>query len=216
MYDLFKDSIYNLEKNKQITEIETRYDSKSKDKKIKAQASTIEFYAIRNKIIITILILVLILSVGYGIRFVNKQKKYQVEKAYIEAQYKTVANKNLELTEKLREVSQKIKVEKIPLTKVSNLNKYKKSSLSEEQRIIYMDRILEVLNISFGKNFYRFINLYRVEEAKKILENDRENLTMLAVAFDCGFNSKTSFNRVFKEIVGSTPTQFKGKLKKVS
>ena len=67
----------------------------------------------------------------------------------------------------------------------------------------------EILNLNFGKNFNGFINLYRIEEAKKLLTDNHNNITMLAIAYDSGFNSKSSFNRAFKEITGNTPSEYK-------
>ncbi len=68
-------------------------------------------------------------------------------------------------------------------------------------------QISEVLNIGLGKNFYRFINEYRVEEFKrKALSNS--NLTLYGIAMECGFNSKATFQRVFKEITGMKPSEF--------
>ena len=68
----------------------------------------------------------------------------------------------------------------------------------------------ELLNEHFKKNFYDFINEKRVEEAKRlILEKETENMTMLAIAFEVGFNSKSTFNSVFKKFTGMTPTKFK-------
>lgn len=66
-----------------------------------------------------------------------------------------------------------------------------------------------VINEKFHKNFLAFINGYRVEHAKNMLIACRfSNKTILAIAYDCGFNSKSSFNRVFKEQTGLTPTMF--------
>jgi len=50
-------------------------------------------------------------------------------------------------------------------------------------------------------NFYDFVNQYRVEEAKqKLISSDYDHLSVLGIAFDCGFKSKPSFNRYFKKI----------------
>jgi len=68
----------------------------------------------------------------------------------------------------------------------------------------------EIINTKGGKNFFDFINHYRIEEVKKELINpNKQNLTILAIAMDAGFNSKTSFNTLFKKYVGTTPTQFR-------
>ncbi|GAA4466225.1 hypothetical protein GCM10023189_47920 [Nibrella saemangeumensis] len=67
----------------------------------------------------------------------------------------------------------------------------------------------KVINEGFQKNFFDFINHYRVEELKKRMEDPRyKNYTLLSQAFDVGFNSKTSFNRAFKKITNQTPSEY--------
>lgn len=71
----------------------------------------------------------------------------------------------------------------------------------------------EVFSKTLNSTFYEYVNKYRIEEFKKIVELDEyKNFTVIAIAFECGFNSKSSFNRVFKEVTGQTPTQFMKKL----
>jgi AraC-like DNA-binding protein len=67
------------------------------------------------------------------------------------------------------------------------------------------------INDEFGVNFYDFINKYRVEEAKKLLLEDSRNFKILAIAYEVGFNSKATFNRVFKKFTDLTPSEFKEK-----
>ncbi|MCP4219464.1 MAG: AraC family transcriptional regulator [bacterium] len=68
----------------------------------------------------------------------------------------------------------------------------------------------EIINTRAGKNFYDFVNHYRVEEVKTLLLNpEKDHLTILALALDAGFNSKSSFNAIFKKHTGTTPTAFK-------
>lgn len=70
--------------------------------------------------------------------------------------------------------------------------------------------ISEVLNLHMDTSFQDFINKYRVEEFIKRIENDQnDHLTLLGIAIDVGFNSKSSFNATFKKIKGLTPTQYK-------
>lgn len=65
------------------------------------------------------------------------------------------------------------------------------------------------INQNFGKSFNDFVNEYRVEEFKKQVQlPENKNYTLLAVAFDCGFNSKATFNRSFKKITGYSPKEF--------
>jgi AraC-like DNA-binding protein len=73
--------------------------------------------------------------------------------------------------------------------------------------------ISEVLNEHMKTNFQDFINEYRVEEFIKRLKNEQNNqFTLLGIAIEVGFNSKSSFNAIFKKIKGLTPTQFKKNL----
>lgn len=68
----------------------------------------------------------------------------------------------------------------------------------------------QVINLSFNKNFFDFINSFRIEEAKNIMLNTNDvHLTVLEVMYQSGFNSKSSFNTAFKKATGQTPTQFK-------
>jgi AraC-like DNA-binding protein len=74
--------------------------------------------------------------------------------------------------------------------------------------------ISEVINEHMGKNFYNLVNEYRVEEVKGRLSDPKyKHLTILAIAYDSGFNAKSSFNTIFKEKTGMTPSEY---LKKVS
>lgn len=66
-----------------------------------------------------------------------------------------------------------------------------------------------IINTGFDKNFNDFVNEYRINEViKKLRSGDSDNSTLLGVAFDCGFNSKATFNRAFKKATGSTPKDF--------
>ncbi len=70
--------------------------------------------------------------------------------------------------------------------------------------------VSQIINSEFGKNFYDFVNFYRVEECKKMLADCTGNSkTILEIAFECGFNSKSVFNNAFKKITGQTPSDFK-------
>lgn len=67
-----------------------------------------------------------------------------------------------------------------------------------------------VINEKFQVNFFDFINRYRIEEVKSKIDNPRfDNLSLLGIAFDCGFNTKSAFNRVFKKMTGVTPSEYK-------
>lgn len=66
----------------------------------------------------------------------------------------------------------------------------------------------QLLNDNLHKNFAAFINEYRIDAAKKILE-EKNNFTLEAIAYECGFNSKSTFYTHFKKMEGKTPAQFR-------
>lgn len=111
-----------------------------------------------------------------------------------------------ELYLKLIEV---MKTEKPYLDSEINIRK-----LSEKLKV-NTDVLSKLLNEQLNKNFYEFINLYRIEAFKeKVLNPENNQYTLLAIAFDCGFSSKASFNRVFKKYTNYTPAEFKTRYQK--
>ncbi|MCX6121661.1 MAG: helix-turn-helix domain-containing protein [Ignavibacteriales bacterium] len=68
----------------------------------------------------------------------------------------------------------------------------------------------QAIHSSLHQNFYDFINIHRIEEIKKrMLDTGSQNLTLLALAYDAGFNSKSVFNAAFKKHTGMTPKEYK-------
>lgn len=84
------------------------------------------------------------------------------------------------------------------------------SELAELISVPYY-QLSQFINEEFDVNFYDFINKYRVEEAKKLLLEDENNYKILAIAYEVGFNSKATFNRVFKKLTDLTPSEFREK-----
>lgn len=69
--------------------------------------------------------------------------------------------------------------------------------------------VSEVLSLELKTNFFAFVNRYRVDEAcRRLAETSGEAGSILRIAMACGFSSKSSFNRIFKRVTGSTPSGF--------
>lgn len=76
--------------------------------------------------------------------------------------------------------------------------------------------LTQILNNNLGKNFFTFVNEFRIEEVKRKLADPAfDHLTILGIAYDCGFNSKSSFNNIFKQYTGSTPSEYKKQVLKI-
>ena len=75
---------------------------------------------------------------------------------------------------------------------------------------VSLHHLSEVLNDSLGMNYAEFINSYRLNEVKRTLSDSaNDHKTILAVAFEAGFRSKSTFNRIFREQVGVTAREFR-------
>ena len=99
------------------------------------------------------------------------------------------------------------------LSYIKDKKPYLDSNLSlrllAEKIEIHPNQLSWLLNENLGKNFNEFINYYRVEAFKKIAKDPKNaHITLIGLAYDSGFNSKTVFNTYFKKETGLTPNQF--------
>ena len=89
------------------------------------------------------------------------------------------------------------------------LNPNLSASETSQRLNITRHQLSQLLSAHFNMNFYDFVNRYRVQEFQLRLQSGQyKHLTLLGLALECGFNSKSSFNAVFKAITGKTPSAF--------
>lgn len=69
--------------------------------------------------------------------------------------------------------------------------------------------LTQALSESTGTSFLSCVNHYRVEEAKRLLDENADELTILRIAYDTGFNSKATFNRIFRKVTGLSPSDYR-------
>ncbi|MBK0383147.1 AraC family transcriptional regulator [Pedobacter sp. SD-b] len=71
------------------------------------------------------------------------------------------------------------------------------------------NHLSQVINSIENKNFYDYINQLRIDDFIKLISlPENQKFTLLSLAFECGFNSKTSFNRNFKKVIGVSPSEY--------
>ena len=79
---------------------------------------------------------------------------------------------------------------------------------------IPIHQLSKLINTQLNNNFFEFVNNYRIEEFKKLVANPKnKHFSILGLAIDAGFNSKATFNRIFKNSTGLTPSQFRESFK---
>ncbi len=82
---------------------------------------------------------------------------------------------------------------------------------------VHPNYLSQVINEKEGMNFYDYVNTQRVEAFKTLLDDPaNQKYTLLGLAYQCGFNSKSAFNRQFKKVTGYSPSEYLQRLKKDS
>lgn len=133
-----------------------------------------------------------------------------------ESSFKTEKYKNINLSEnEIKNYIGRI------ISKVENGNLYLDPNFTvtklSESTVIPTYIISQVLNVKMGKNFPEFINSYRIEKAKILLNSsETQNYKIADIAYDSGFNSLSAFNSAFKKNTNLTPSQYKNQKKTIS
>lgn len=78
-----------------------------------------------------------------------------------------------------------------------------------QQLNVTSNQLSQVINQKTSSHFFNYINRYRVEAVKEKLKDPRfRHYSILAIGFECGFGSKSAFNKIFKETEGMTPSEY--------
>ncbi len=101
--------------------------------------------------------------------------------------------------------------------KLEQIMALKRPYLNQDLRLNHIAELLDIsrnsasqiINEHFDQSFFDFINMYRVSEAERLLENKNNQLSITDIAIACGFNNRVSFYKAFKKRVGITPTEYR-------
>lgn len=113
--------------------------------------------------------------------------------------------------------SMPFEIDPIVLNKIIEIMVNEKLYLNPTLNLIEFARALQInpkqvskhLNTGLNQSFNDFVNQYRIEEVKRRLKSDDvKRLTILAIAYESGFNSKTTFHRTFKTVTGIAPSDY--------
>ncbi|GAA4273318.1 hypothetical protein GCM10022258_26120 [Aquimarina gracilis] len=217
-------------------------ESKIKSDIISKQKESIRFLSKEKRVSIFAGVLLIIVLIASSFVYYKRRQKLAQESLQLQGAKLLLQNENEALKDKLNGLAKRIQKQEFSGEEVNTNQTKKTSITPEDQQkymeliLNYMEKekpfldheikqsniadnlkmsvhlFSEVLNVCFQKNFNNFINLYRVDMAKKMMKNPKyENYKILAIGYEAGFPSKTSFNRVFKNLVGLTPSEFQKK-----
>ena len=131
-----------------------------------------------------------------------------------EAKWLTVKRKRTKVKIKVSSRDTKLLMSLMEEEKLFRDNDLKINDLSERMSIS-RQQLSSLLNDELETSFPDFVNAYRIEDFKSRVTDPKEwNKTLLGMAFDSGFSSKSSFQRIFKKAIGMTPSQYSKSVKK--
>ncbi|WP_299677197.1 AraC family transcriptional regulator [uncultured Tenacibaculum sp.] len=137
----------------------------------------------------------------------NKLNNLNFEFNPDQKQEKLATDKKKISEQEIQMIDEYMKVEKPYLNSELNL-----SDLASNLQM-HRSQLSQIINQGYDKNFNDFINEFRVNAFKEELKKgSHKELSLLGIALDCGFNSKATFNRVFKKLTQTSPTEFLQKI----
>ncbi len=138
-----------------------------------------------------------------GDTFVEPEKTQKEKAKHSSSKYQKSSLKEEDIKRYLKKLLQVMEDEKPYLNGELTIQE-----LSDKLRIT-KHHLTQILNTKLILNFYAFVNEYRIEEVKRRLSDPKnKNLKIMSIAYDSGFNSKSSFNTIFKSNTGMTPSEF--------
>ena len=239
-YIEINDTLYNIDKNKQINDILIKYETEKKEVQLEIYEKELKIsnFKIENKQkqirnFIFLIIIITIFTVLFLILFIQKRKSYlslveqnvKLTKADIEKE------KALKI-EKSKKIKQKINCSDINLNEIQQKELLNNIIILMEEEKYFLNSqftitdfakklcsnrnyLSKTINNHFKTNFTNFVNEYRIKEARKLLiDTEYDNYTIEGIATTVGFHSKSSFNSSFKKFTGVTPSFFKQNSKK--
>lgn len=188
----------------------------TKEKEQEKYEKSISALIKKNKTIITVglfIVVVLLIILLYRRKGIGQETKANWQESVSvqpEAQ-KTESYKNSALSATDRAMYKQQLEQVMAQDKPYLKDTFSQAELAETLKIS-THYLSEVLHYEFQQNFYALVNQYRVDYSKALLVNpEYKDAKMLAIAYESGFKSKTTFYRVFKSLVGVTPLEYKNK-----
>jgi AraC-like DNA-binding protein len=166
-----------------------------------------------NDNLIFLSVVIFVIFLGYfGIKQVGIfTNKLPIEKDNIPNEIEIEKVKKYEKSSLTEEMSESIHTQLQQVMQEERLYENPELSLNDlaNHLNVHPNNLSQVINANEGKTFFDYINYHRVEAFKKSVKMPQnQKYKLLGLAYDCGFNSKTSFNRNFKKATGFAPSEY--------
>jgi AraC-like DNA-binding protein len=241
LYQINKDSVFNADKERFHNELRIKYDTERQENEIQKHKIELLQKARNEQLLIAIIIVILIIL--FFLYYLYRRKNHFF--TAIVQQNKESIRREKNLKEQIRKLRMEQQTPDMATTNES-FEKYATSSLTDEKKEelffrlerlmeehFYTDNLLtkekvadkletnrtylsQVINEKTGQSFTQYINRFRINEAVRILSNPSNEMPLKAVSADLGFNSMTTFYKLFQSAVGMTPRQYIDKVRELN
>lgn len=199
--------ITDVQKQKEISEIMLKYDTKAKELELRNAENLIK----RRRSQLIFSLIVIVLMVILAVVFITLYSKQKRTYRSIVEKYKNTKRASGDYSasenEKMNEIY--VKLEKL----MNEDHIYRNASITREElsemlgtNRTYLSTIISELS---GKTFTKYINSYRIAECVKILSDKSNKETLKSISETVGFNSLATFYRIFQEEIGMPPAKFR-------
>ncbi|MDL2245616.1 AraC family transcriptional regulator [Parabacteroides sp. PFB2-10] len=240
-YHVESDSLFSADKERIISDLRVKYDMERHENLVQQQKMELLQQAKQEQLLIFILIVILTVALFFYYLYLRKNRFYRA----IVEQNKEAIRRERNLESQIQELEQQAiageseKNGEMEKYAQSSLTEEKKNSLflrleklmQSEQ--IYRDNLLtkekvaerldtnrtylsQAINEQTNQTFTQYINRYRINEAVRLLSDPANDTPLKAISADLGFNSMTTFYKLFQNTVGMTPAQYKNKIQEIS
>lgn len=231
------DSIFNTDKEKVLSELRIKYDTEHQANEIRKNKLILLQKEKKEQTLIGILVIVLLVVFALWYRYRRQNQLY----TSIVRQHQESIRKEQQLKEVIASLREQPQEAPAPVSSVgekyaaSSLTNEKKNSLFQrleklmQEEEVYKENLLtkervadllgtnrtylsQVINEQTQQNFTQYVNNYRINEAIRLLSDPETDIPLKAVASEVGFNSMSTFYKIFQNTVGIPPKQYRNKV----
>ncbi len=242
LFQIENDSSYNADKERAVGEIRVKYDVEKQQNEIKKNKLILLQKEKKEQLLISIIVAIILISLPlyymywrknrFYLTIVRQNKEAVRREQQLQKQIQTLENSNLNRCDNDKEEITTEKYASSSLTEEKKSTLFLKLEKLMSEKRVYEDNLItkekvaeqlesnrtylsQAINEQTGQTFTQYINNYRINEAVRLLSDPYNQTPLKALSFSLGFNSMTTFYKLFQNAVGMTPSQYKERIQKL-
>lgn len=220
MYHYLSDSVFNYEKERAMSEMMVKYETEKKERLLQQQEVQLVQKSRRLTVSVLVIIILLVVVTAILLLYFKRQEmykqlvrrhyeKYKLERQLLEKEAARPVTDNDRLRSLFEDISSLMQKQKV----------YRDSSLTVESLARMLDTnrtyVSSAINQFAGMTFKDYVNSLRVSEAVSILSDPDKDVPLKAMFSELGFNSSSTFYRVFQNATGVPPSRYRKESRRI-